>query len=241
MSISEKIVAGIGIKTVFTIHAFGLTIPISDTVVATWVVMAVLIGASFLLTRRFREIPKKPQLLVESLIGFINDFVTENAGHHGKDFAAFLGTIFIFMIVANLAPMLTPMGGTFFGHNFEPPFVIKPLTRDINVTAAFAITVILTVIVSSIRYKGAKGFLKSFVTPLPFPFSLMEYAIKPMSLCLRLFGNILGAYIIMLLVEAVMPVIVPPVLGLYFDLFDGLIQAVVFAFLSTIYIAEAIE
>jgi F-type H+-transporting ATPase subunit a len=237
MSISEKIVEGIGIKTVFTIHAFGYSIPITDTVVSTWIVMGILILASVLLTRKMREVPKKPQLLLEAYVGFINDFLHENAGHHGKDFTAFIGTIFTFLIVANLAPMITPMGG--FG--FEPPFVIKPLTRDINVTAAFAVTVILTVIVSSIRYKGPKGFLKSFFTPLPFPFSLMEYAIKPMSLCLRLFGNILGAYIIMQLVEAVVPVLAPPILGLYFDLFDGLIQAVVFAFLSTIYIAEAIE
>ena len=239
VSISDRITEGIGIKTVFTVHAFGLAIPISDTVISTWIVMAILIAASVLLTRRFREIPKKPQLLLEALIGFINDFVTENAGHHGKDFAAFLGTIFIFMITANLAPMLTPVGG--FG--FEPVFVIKPLTRDINVTAAFAITVIVTVFLSGIRYKGLKGWLKSLVSPMPFmlPFNLMEYAIKPMSLCLRLFGNILGAYIIMQLIEAVAPVIFPPIAGLYFDLFDGLIQAVVFSFLSTIYIAEAIE
>jgi len=238
-SISEKITEGIGIKTVFTVHAFGLSVPISDTVISTWIVMALLIIASILLTRRFREIPKKPQLLLEAFIGFINDFVTETAGHHGKDFAAFLGTIFIFLIAANLAPMLTPIGG--FG--FEPAFVIKPLTRDINVTAAFAVTVIVTVFLSTFRYKGVKGWLKSLVSPSPvmLPFKLMEYAIKPLSLCLRLFGNILGAFIIMKLIEIVAPVVFPPIAGLYFDLFDGLIQAVVFSFLSTIYIAEAIE
>jgi F-type H+-transporting ATPase subunit a len=237
LSISQRIIEGIGIKTVFTVHAFGHDVPISDTVVSTWVVMAILILASFLLTRRMREIPKKPQLLLEAFIGFINDFVTDNAGHHGKDFAAFLGTLFIFLIAANLAPMITPIGG--FG--FEPLFVIKPLTRDINVTAGLAVTVIVTVFLANLRYRGPKGFLKSFITPLPFPFSLMEYVIKPMSLCLRLFGNILGAYIIMQLIEIVMPIAFPPLAGLYFDLFDGLIQAVVFAFLSTIYIAEAIE
>jgi F-type H+-transporting ATPase subunit a len=239
MSISQKITEGIGIKTVFTIHAFGYSVPISDTVISTWIVMAVLILASILLTRKMREIPKKPQLVLEAFIGFINDFVTENAGHHGKDFAAFLGTIFIFLIAANLAPMLTPIGG--FG--FEPAFVIKPLTRDINVTAALAITVIVTVFISSIVYKGPKGYLKSLISPIPvmLPFNLMEYAIKPLSLCLRLFGNILGAFIIMQLIEAVAPVVFPPIAGLYFDLFDGLIQAVVFSFLSTIYIAEAIE
>ena len=239
LSISEKITEGISIKTVFTIHAFGLNVPISDTVISTWVIMAILILAAVLLTRRLREIPKKPQLLLEAFIGFINDFVTETAGHHGKDFAAFLGTIFIFLIAANLAPMLTPIGG--FG--FEPAFVIKPLTRDINVTAAFAVTVIVTVFLSTFRYKGVKGWLKSLVSPSPvmLPFKLMEYAIKPLSLCLRLFGNILGAFIIMKLIEIVAPVVFPPIAGLYFDLFDGLIQAVVFSFLSTIYIAEAIE
>jgi F-type H+-transporting ATPase subunit a len=239
MTISEKIVEGMGIKTVFTIHAFGFDVPISDTVIGTWIIMAVLIIAAFILTRKLREIPKKPQLLLEAFIGFISDFVVDKIGHHGKDFVAFLGTIFIFLVAANLAPMITPMGG--FG--FEPPFVIKPVTRDINVTAALAITVIVTVFFSSIFYRGPKGYLKSLFSPIPimFPFNLMEYAIKPMSLCLRLFGNILGAYIIMLLIEAVVPVAFPPLAGLYFDLFDGLIQAVVFAFLSTMYVAEAIE
>jgi len=239
MTISQKITEGMGIKTVFTVHAFGYSVPISDTVISTWIVMAVIILAAFVLTRKMREIPKKPQLLLEAFVGFMDDFVTEKAGHHGRDFLAFLGTLFIFLIVANLAPMLTPMGG--FG--FEPAFVIKPLTRDINVTAALAIIVIVTVFFSSIVYKGPLGYLKSLVSPIPvmLPFNLMEYAIKPMSLCLRLFGNILGAYIIMLLIESVAPVAFPPIAGLYFDLFDGLIQAVVFAFLSTIYIAEAIE
>jgi F-type H+-transporting ATPase subunit a len=239
MTMSEKITEGMGIKTVFTIHSFGYAIPISDTVITTWIVMAILIIVAFILTRKLREIPRKPQLLLEAFIGFINDFVEEKAGHHGKDFTAFLGTIFVFLIVANLAPMLTPAGG--FG--FEPLFVIKPVTRDINITAALAIIVIVTVFFSSIVYKGPKGYLKSLVSPIPvmLPFNIMEYAIKPMSLCLRLFGNILGAYIIMLLIEAVVPVAIPPIAGLYFDLFDGLIQAVVFAFLSTMYIAEAIE
>jgi F-type H+-transporting ATPase subunit a len=243
LSISERIMEGIKVKSVFTIHAFGSNIDISDTVVSTWIVMAILILAAFLLTRRLREIPKKPQLLLEAFVGFINDFVTENAGHHGRDFAAFLGTIFTFLIAANLAPMLTPVGVSIGGFVAEPVFVIKPLTRDINVTAAFAITVIVTVLLSGIRYKGLLGWLKSLASPIPImlPFNIMEYAIKPLSLCLRLFGNILGAYIIMLLIEAVAPVLFPPIAGLYFDLFDGLIQAVVFAYLSTIYVAEAIE
>jgi F-type H+-transporting ATPase subunit a len=243
LSISERISEGMGIKTLFSVSIFGHEVPISDTVVTTWIVMGIIILAAFLLTRRMREIPKKPQLLLESFIGFMDDFVKEKIGHHGRDFLPFLGTIFIFLIVSNLAPMLTPVGTGLYAGSMEPAFVIKPLTRDINVTAAMAIIVIVTVFLSSIVYRGPIGYIKSLAKPTPImlPFNIMEYAIKPMSLCLRLFGNILGAYIIMLLIESVAPVAIPPLAGLYFDLFDGLIQAVVFAFLSTIYIAEAIE
>lgn len=240
MTISDKIVHGMSInKQVFSIDAFGYSIPISDTVIGTWIIMAVLIVAAFLLTRKMREVPKKPQLLVEAFVGFVNDFAEQQMGHHGKTFAAFLGTIFIFLITANLAPMITPMGG--FG--FEPLFTIKPVTRDINITAAFAVTIIVLVLFSGLIARGPIGWLKKLCAPtlMMLPFNLMEYGIKPLSLCLRLFGNILGAYIIMLLIEAVMPVFLPPIAGLYFDLFDGLIQAVVFSFLSTVYIAEAVE
>jgi len=239
MSIGERMSEAIAVKPVFAVHLFGQTVTVTDTVVATWAVMAFLALVAWLATRRLKEVPSKPQILVEAFVGFVNRIAEENLGHHWRSYAAFLGTIFIFLIVANLAPLVSPVGG--FG--FEPPFVIRPLTRDINITAAFAIVVILTVIISSVRYKGFGGFLKSFAQPkaIMIFFNPMEYVIKPLSLALRLFGNILGAYIIMQLIEAVMPVVMPPIFALYFDIFDGLIQAVVFSFLSTIYIAEAIE
>ncbi|HOX30689.1 MAG TPA: FoF1 ATP synthase subunit a [Spirochaetales bacterium] len=239
LSLGERISESIAIKTVFRIEALGLSIPISDTVITTWALMALLILGSWLLVRRLRMAPRRPQLLAEAFVGFVNKITEEKLGRHGRSYAAFLGTLFLFLIAANLAPMLSPVGG--FG--FEPPFFIRPLTRDINVTAALAAAVIATVVGSTFRHKGLRGWAKGLVSPMPFmlPFNLMEYAIKPLSLALRLFGNILGAYIIMLLVEAVMPLGLPPIAGLYFDLFDGLVQAVVFSFLSTIYIAEAIE
>jgi F-type H+-transporting ATPase subunit a len=74
------------------------------------------------------------------------------------------------------------------------------------------------------------------------PFNLLEYIIKPLSLCLRLYGNILGGYIIMTLIENAMPIplLAPSALSLYFDFFDGAIQAVVFTFLTTLYVSEAV-
>ena len=69
--------------------------------------------------------------------------------------------------------------------------------------------------------------------------NVLELGIKPLSLCMRLFGNIIGAYILMELIKMVVPVFVPIVLSLYFDIFDGFIQAYVFVFLNSVYIQEA--
>ncbi|HUW41922.1 MAG TPA: FoF1 ATP synthase subunit a [Rectinemataceae bacterium] len=239
VSIGQRITEAIAIKTVFTLHLFGYSVPISETILASWIVIAVIFLLGLVSTRRLKEIPSKPQVLLEAFIGFINKTAEDNLGHHWREYAAFLGSIFTFLLIANLAPIVSPVGG--FGH--EAPFAIKPLTRDINITAAFAVVVILVSIASSLRVRNPVGFLKSLVTPVPLmlPFNLLEYIIKPFSLAMRLFGNMLAAFILMQLIEAIMPMIMPPIFSLYFDLFDGLIQAVVFSFLSTIYIAEAIE
>lgn len=239
LSIGERITHAIQIKTIFIIDLFGIQIPISDTMIMSWIVMAILGIGSWILTRRLREMPTKPQIVVEAFVQFIDDFAVQNMGHHGRPWAPFIATLGLFIFTANILPVFTPVGG--FG--YEAPFIIRPITRDINVTAGLAVFVIVTVIVAGLRYKGLLGWLKSFLQPVAFmlPFNILEYGIKPLSLSLRLFGNILGAFIMMQLIEMIIPVGVPPIFGLYFDLFDGLIQAVVFTYLSTIFIAEAIE
>ena len=77
--------------------------------------------------------------------------------------------------------------------------------------------------------------------PLMLPMNILEIFIRPLSLCMRLFGNILGAFVIMELIKIVAPLLVPVPLSLYFDLFDGFIQAYVFVFLTSLFIKETIE
>lgn len=91
--------------------------------------------------------------------------------------------------------------------------------------------------------KRPKKFLKSFIEPTPImlPFNILEIGIRPLSLCMRLFGNVLGAFVVMTLIECVVPVVVPVAFSLYFDFFDGLIQAYVFVFLTSLFIKEGIE
>ncbi|MDR3147189.1 MAG: F0F1 ATP synthase subunit A [Treponema sp.] len=219
------------------------SIDITETVFISWVVMALLILASLLLTRRLREVPRGPQVFLEWAVEFMNDFSREHFGKRAQVYGPYIGTVFLFLLLANIIPVISPMAIGALG--LEPPFVIKPPTRDINLTAALALLSILLVLFGGLRARGIRGWAKNLLRPVPMmlPFNLLEYIIRPLSLCLRLFGNILGGYIIMLLVEQALPVpvLIPAALSLYFDFFDGLIQAVVFCFLTTLFVGEAVE
>ncbi|MDR0656410.1 MAG: F0F1 ATP synthase subunit A [Treponema sp.] len=228
------------------VHILGMelvSIDINETVIISWVVMGVLIIASLVLTRKLKEIPRGAQAILELGIEFLDNFSKDHFGHRAKIYGPYIGTVFLFLLVANILPAVSPMAISAF--NMEPLFVIKPPTRDINLTAALALISILIVFFGGLRARGLKGWARNLLNPVPMmlPFNLLEYIIRPLSLCLRLFGNILGGYVIMLLIEHALPipVVVPVFLSLYFDFFDGLIQAVVFTFLTTLFVAEAVE
>ncbi|MDR1655161.1 MAG: F0F1 ATP synthase subunit A [Treponema sp.] len=220
-----------------------VSIDINETVIISWVVMGILIIASLVLTRKLKEVPRGAQAILELGIEFLDNFSKDRFGRRAKIYGPYIGTVFLFLLAANILPALSPLAIPAFG--IEPPFVIKPPTRDINLTAALALISILIVFFGGLRARGLKGWVRNLFTPVPMmlPFNLLEYIIRPLSLCLRLFGNILGGYVIMLLIEHALPipVIVPVFLSLYFDFFDGLIQAVVFTFLTTLFVAEAVE
>lgn len=243
MDLGKEIDEALEFVTLFSVRVAGHTISINETVFISWITMAILIAASLLLTRRLKTVPQGPQVLLEAAVEFLNNFSTAQFGKRAKVYGPYIGTVFLFLLLANIIPVLSPVGISWGGHYFKPPFTIKPPARDINLTMALAIVSILMVLIGGLRARGLKGWAKNLLHPVPMmlPFNLMEYVIRPVSLCLRLFGNILGAFIIMRLVEAVVPVAVPPVLSLYFDFLDGLIQALVFAFLTTLFVAEAVE
>ena len=218
-------------------------IDINETVVISWLVMGILVTASFLLTRNLKEVPKGAQIFLEIMIEFLNNFSKDYFKKRSMVFGPYIGTIFLFLFISNIISMISPIGIPLF--HTEPPFLFKPPARDINFTAAFASVTILLVLICGLRVKGFKGWFKSLFQPMPmmFPFNLLEYIIRPLSLCLRLFGNILGGFIIMLLVELSLPIpiFIPTVVALYFDFFAGLVQAVIFTFLTTMFVSESME
>lgn len=118
-----------------------------------------------------------------------------------------------------------------------------PPTKDLNVTAGLAIMSLVLIYGSQFRYHGLGGGLKKFGQPsvIITPLNVMEVGIRPLALCMRLFGNILGGFIIMELIKTVAPAVVPVPFSLYFDIFDGVLQAVVFVFLTTLFLSESLE
>lgn len=200
----------------------------SEAVVVTWVIMALMVGLSIIFVRNLKvENPGKKQLALESFVNFLYDFFDNILGKAGRRYIPYLMTVVMYIGFANLIGLLG----------------LTPPTKSLNVTAALSLMSIFLIEYSGIRKKGLKGWVKSFAQPIPIiaPINILEVFIRPLSLCMRLFGNVLGSFIIMELIKLIIPVIIPIPFSLYFDVFDGLIQAYVFVFLTSLFIQEAIE
>lgn len=223
----EGLTEELNCNTVFTIPLFG-GIDVLESVVVTWIIMAVLMAASLLLVRslKLRKIGNR-QAALESGISFIYDFFEELLGEEGKDYIPYLITVVLYIGIANMIGLL----------GFKSP------TKDLNVTITLAVMSIVLVEAAGIRKKGFKGWLLGFAEPMPIiaPINVLELFIRPLSLCMRLFGNVLGAVVVMALIKQLAPLVVPLPFSFYFDIFDGIIQAYVFVFLTSLYIKEAIE
>ena len=222
--ISHELMEMLTCQTAFTIGG----IPIAESTVVTWVIMVVMVVGAILLTRGFRvENPSRRQVVVEQFVTFLQNVLKGNLEETGEKVSAYLVTVLIYLGLANMMGL----------------FGMKPPTKDLNVTVALALMSIILVEYLAIRHKGIKGRVKAFAEPVKFiaPMNVMELAIKPVSLCMRLFGNILGAFTIMELIKICVPAVLPVPFALYFDIFDALLQAYIFVFLTSMYIKEALE
>ncbi len=225
--LARSLLEELNVETAFTIPLFG-GIPIGESVFVTWIVMAILILAAFLLGRNLRvRNPGKRQQIAELIVLKLDEFTKGTLGEEAAQYSTYMASVLLFIGFVNL----TGICG------------MKPPTKDLNIPAALAVMSIVLVEVAGIRAFGLGGWIKRFAKPMPIltPINILEIFIRPLSLCMRLFGNVLGAFVIMELVTLVVPVGVPAILSLYFDIFDGLIQAYVFVFLTSLYIAEAVE
>ncbi len=225
--LAERLMEELNCETVFTIPIFG-GIPIAESVVVTWIIMAALTVISICLARNLTvENPGKRQLALETAIGGLYGFFDGLVGKEGRRYIPYLVSTAIYIGVANLIGLL----------GFKPP------TKDLNATAALALMSIVLIEYAGFHKKGLRGWVKSFAEPVAVvaPINILELFIKPLSLCMRLFGNVLGSFVVMELIKQLAAPIVPIPFSMYFDIFDGLIQAYVFVFLTALFIKEAVE
>ena len=225
--IANELLEELNCDTAFTIPVFG-GIEVAESVVITWVIMAFMLILAICMTRYLKvQNPGKRQVILETAVCGLQNMVKGIIGEEGAGYVPYLVTVIVYIGISNIIGL----------------FGMKPPTKDLNVTGALAIMSIILIEYSGIHAKGVKRWAKSFAEPVAVvaPLNVLEIFIRPLSLCMRLFGNVLGAFVVMELLKIIMPAILPIPFSLYFDIFDGLIQAYVFVFLTSLFIKEAIE
>jgi F-type H+-transporting ATPase subunit a len=206
----------------------------SDTIWSTLIAGAVVIVFGLIIARgaSVKE-PSKPQLIWESLVGWVTEQVEANLGRVNPFVIPLAITLFAFILIANWLELIPT-------HDW-----LKSPTSDVNLTYALALLVIVGVHIYSVRQRGVKGYVHHYFEPYKalFPILLIEEIVKPFTLALRLFGNIFSGGI-MLAIIGLLPTWIlwgPNGVWKLFDLFIGLIQAFIFALLTILYFGMAGE
>ena len=166
--------------------------------------------------------------MLESVIGWAQDSLKVLQEKKNKGYIPYLMTVALYLAISNVIGLL----------GFKPP------TKDMNVTIALAVMSMFVIEWSGIHRNGLVHWCKHFAKPVPIvaPIMILEIVIRPLSLCMRLFGNMLGGFVVMELIKEVVPLIVPITVQFFiFDIFDGLLQAYVFVFLTALFMTEEME
>ncbi len=224
-------------------------IPITNTLITTWFVLAFVILGAFWAYRKLRFFPSKAQVAIETLIGSAFDYIAETLESRdlAKKFFPIIMTIFFFILALNWIGLLPGVGSVGFykaGHAVITPF-FHPANTDLNITFAFALIAFVTIEFAGVM---ALGFLKyggkfvNFKSPLAFIIGIIEFIgelARLVSFSFRLFGNIFAGKTLLLVVIFFVPFVVPvPIIA--FEIFVGLIQALVFSILTLFFIKLAV-
>ena len=245
-----------GAKVLFTIPTnipiLG-DIQISETIVNSWIVMALIVGVCIWLTRGLRvENISKRQAVAEMLVEMADHFVIGNMGEKFRSFIPFVAALFATSVVSNLISLTG----------------LRSPTADLSVEAAWAVVVFILITKEKIKAGGVGGYLKGFTQPIAVltPFNILSELATPVSMACRHFGNILSGVVINALIYGALALAssalfgllpgllgdllsqipflsvgIPAVLSVYFDWFSGFMQAFIFCMLTTMYIANAAE
>lgn len=222
------------VTPIFSFNIGGFPINITRDVVVQWVVILILGIAAYLLTRNLKRVPDKRQIVLESIYTYVHNLVRDNIGESFMSYIPYVGTLVIYLLSLNLIGIIG----------------IKPPTENLSVTLGLGLTSFFVINGTAIKRNGAWGYTKGLGEPylLMLPINIMERVMLPVSLALRLFGNMMAATMLVeMIYEALGSVTWAAQIGLpiiahgYFDLFDGTIQMLVFTMLTIINIKITAE
>ena len=210
---------------------FGVHVPNYLVFCALIVLFLAALGL-FIRSRLSVEHPGKLQIVLEDIVAFIVEQLENMMPHKGKKYLPLVGTVFVFILLGNLMGQIPGLGSP---------------TSNVNVPFALAITVWLYYHVEGVRAQGPVNYLLHFafppgvpklMAPLMLPIELISHASRVMSLTLRLFGNIFGEHLVVLIIASIVPFLAPlPIQAL--GLIVGPLQAFIFMTLTAIYLASA--
>jgi F-type H+-transporting ATPase subunit a len=202
-------------------------VAINATLVCTWVLMAVLVLGSLLVTRTLSTSEDRSswQNLLEILVTGIEGQIREIGLRDPRKYVPFLGTLFLFIAASSLSSIV-PF--------FEPP------TGSLSTTVALALCVFIAVPLYGISSRGVGGYLKSYIEPtvIMLPFNAISEISRTLALAVRLFGNMMSGAMIVGILISITPLLFPIVMTAL-GLLTGMVQAYIFSILAAVYIAAA--
>lgn len=207
-----------------------------DTLITMWAAMAFLLIVSFIATRKLSIFPTKIQLVFENILGYFDNLVNGMIVEGGRKHFPLIASLFLFIVTANLMGQLPLKMIELKQGEFASP------TNDINLTAGLAIIVLVYYVIAGLMKKKGKFLLHefSFVGIISMLVEILELFTRPLTLALRLFGNILAGEI---LITALLGLCAwgLPLPIMFFEILVACVQALVFTMLTTVYIATAVN
>ncbi|MBQ0720985.1 MAG: F0F1 ATP synthase subunit A [Gammaproteobacteria bacterium] len=202
-------------------------VEITNTVLTTWVIMALCAVVAGLISRSLTLQPGPVQTMAEGIVSTIEAAIKQVAPEHTRQLLPFIGTLWLFLVIANLSGLL--------------PGVHSP-TRDLSATAALAILVFFSTHWFGIRTQGLNNYLHHYLRPSPImlPFHIISEITRTIALAVRLFGNMMSLEMTALLILLVAGFLAPiPILMLH--IIEALVQAYIFGMLALIFVAGGIQ
>lgn len=221
-------------------------LPITNSLLTTWVVTVILIAFAYFATKKVTPIPKGLQNIAEIMIEAIQDLVSQIAGDKTKVFLPIIASFFFFILFGNYLGLLPGVGTVGFHLEEHGKEVFVPLFRsinsDLNTTAALAIVSVIATHYLAIRYLGIGHYLKKFFSlhPIFLFVGLLELIgefTKVISLSFRLFGNIFAGEVLLTTASTKLFAFIIPIPFYFLEILVGFVQALIFAMLTLVFMS----